>query len=119
MTGLLPLWFGLLGPPVIWAVRFGVSYALVPASCSRESVWILQGVTLLALAGTVWAGLVAWRAWRTAEEGDRIDMGVVRLRTRFMGRVGVMESVLFFVVIVAEGLAIFFIHPCQSGGVPL
>lgn len=119
MTGLLPLWFGLLGPPVIWAIRFAVVYALVPDSCSRGSVWIMQGVTLAALAGTVWAGVVAWRAWRTAEEGEGMDLGVVRVRTRFMGRVGVLESALFFVVIVAEALAIFFIHPCQSGGVPL
>lgn len=119
MTRLLPLWFGLLGPPVIWAVRFGVSYALVPTSCARESVWILQGVTLLALAGTVWAGVVAWRAWRGADEGERIDLGAARIRARFMGRVGVMGSALFFVVIVAEALAIFFVHPCQSGGVPL
>lgn len=116
---MLPLWFGFLGPPVIWAVRFGVSYALVPAACRGGGLPWLQGITLVALAGTAWAGVVAWRSWRGAGDGRVGDAETAGGRARFMGAVGVLGSVLFFLAIASESLALFMVDPCRTGGVPL
>jgi hypothetical protein len=116
---MLPLWFGFLGPPIIWAVRFGVSYALVPSACTGAGLLWMQIVTLVALVGTAWAGVLAWRSWTRAGDADRVEPGGVRVRIRLMGAVGVLGSVLFFLTILVEGLAIFLVPACQSGGVPL
>lgn len=116
---LLALWFGLLGPPLIWAARFGTSYALVPYACDRDAPALLQVVTLVALLATAGAGLTAWQAWRAAGRGRRLELGEPAGRTRFMALAGMLSSALFFLLIVAEGLALFFTDPCQTGGVPL
>jgi hypothetical protein len=115
---MLRLWFGFLGAPVIWATRFGASYALVPAACGGSGLAWMQAVTWMALAGTAWAGLFAWRAWRGGLVGGG-ETRAARLRSRFMGAVGLLGSVLFFLVIAAEALALVLVPPCASGGVPL
>lgn len=116
---LLALWFGMLGPPVIWAIRFGVSYVLVPYACARAGVMVLQLVTLVALLATAWAGVVAARHWRGTGKSAQVEFGGLEARARFMALFGILSSGLFFLVIAAEGLAVFFIDPCQTGGVPL
>ncbi|MBW3553615.1 MAG: hypothetical protein KY466_08895 [Gemmatimonadetes bacterium] len=116
---LLPLWFAVLGPPVIWAARFVLNYALVPYTCAADAVLLLQLVTVVALLGVAWAGLVGWSRWRRAGRSTQVEFGGAEARARFMALVGVLGSGLFFAVIVAEALAIFFIPPCQTGGAPL
>jgi hypothetical protein len=120
--GLGWLWFGFLGPPVIWAVRFMVAYALVPGACSAGGLLALNVVTLVALAGTVLAGVVAARSWGRAGpepgvEGDP-DHTAWR-RARFMAMAGIFTSALFTAVIVAEGLANVLVDPCLGSGAPL
>lgn len=113
---LLPLWFGFLGPPIIWAARFGASYALVPFACQHDAVQLLQVITVVALVGVAWAAVVAWRAWRAAGKSRQVELGGRNARARFMALAGLLSSAIFFVAIVAEGIAIFLIDPCQSGG---
>ena len=116
---LFPLWFGLLGPPVIWAVRIGASYILVPYACWWDMVLLLHGVTAAALLATAFAGWVAWTRWRRVGKGMQLELGGPTTRTRFMALSGVISSAFFFLVMVAEGLANFFVDPCQTGGAPL
>ncbi len=116
--GLFPLWFGILGPPIIWAGRIAVSYILVPYACWTGWIIMLHLVTLVALLATAFAGWVAWRRWRQAGRGTEVELDGMTTRTRFMALVGILSSGFFFLVMVAEGLANFFVHPCQTGGVP-
>lgn len=111
--------FGFLGPPIIWAVRFMVAYALVPAACSAGGLLLLNIVTLVALGGTVLAGVVSARSLpRTrGEQGEHGDQ--VRRRARFMAMAGLFTSALFTAVIVAEGLANVLVDPCLGAGAPL
>lgn len=117
--GLFPLFFGVLGPPVIWAVRIATAYVLVPYLCWWEMPWLLNLVTLAALLATAAAGWVAWRKWRETGKGTEVEMGGTTTRTRFMALFGMLSSGFFFLVIVAEGLANLFVHPCQTAGVPI
>lgn len=113
------LLFAFLGPPVIWSIRFGVSYSLLPWVCATGGVLLLQALTLAALAGTAWAGAVGWRQWRLAGRSTAAEFGGADARARFMALVGMLGSALFLVVIIAEALPLFLIDPCQTGGVPL
>lgn len=117
--GLLPLFFGILGPPVIWAVRIGTSYVLVPYACWWELPRLLDLVTLAALLAAAAAGWVAWRQWRAAGGGTQVELGGAATRTRFMALAGMLSSGFFFLVMVAEGLANLFVHPCQTAGAPI
>lgn len=112
----LALLFGMLGPPVIWAARFMVSYTLVPVACRSGSTVLLHLVTGVALAATAAAGLVAWRRWRQVGGGTQLDLDGAAARTRFMAITGMLSSALFIIVTVAEWLASVMVHPCQSGG---
>lgn len=120
--GLVWLWFGFLGPPIIWGVKFMVAYALVPGACSAAGLLALNVVTLVALAGTVLAGAVAARSWRrTRGEHDAVgdaDQTGWR-RARFMALSGIFSSALFTAVIVAEGLANVLVDPCLGSGARL
>lgn len=115
----LPLWFAVLGPPILWAARFGISYTLVPYVCARDAVLLLQVVSVLALLGVAAAGLVGWVQWRRAGRSTQVEFGGIDARARFMALLGMLGSALFAAVIIAEALAIFFIDPCQTGGAPL
>lgn len=116
---LLPLWFGFLGPPLIWAGRFGINYALLPYACEREAAWLLQVITLVALLGISAAALVAWRSWKAAGKTRQLEFGGAETRARFLALAGLLSSAIFFTAVVAEGIALFLIHPCQTGGTTL
>ena len=113
---LIWLWFGFLGPPVIWAARLMVAYALVPWACSAEGLLTLNVVTLVALGGTVLAGVVAAGSLRRTR-GQPSDTGWRRVR--FMAIAGLITAALFTAVIVAEGLANVLVDPCLGSGAPL
>lgn len=117
--GSAPLWFAVLGPPVLWAVRFGASYALLPHACASGDVRPLYALTVATLLAVAAAGVAGWVQWRRLAPGARGEVGAPEARARFMAVVGVLGSALFFAVVVLEGLALVFIDPCLTGGVPL
>lgn len=114
---MLPLWLGFLGPAVIWAIRFGASYLLVPYACWWDWVAVLHLTTVAGLAACLWTGWLAWGGWRGA--GLRTDPEPTTRRTRFLGLAGILSSGFFFVVIAAEGFATFVIDPCLTANAPI
>lgn len=117
--GLVPLFFGILGPPVIWAARIATSYVLVPYACAWGMTVMLHLVTLVAVLAAAVAGAVAWRQWRESGKGTEIDLRGTTTRTRFMALFGILSSAFFILVMAAEGLANFFLDPCQTAGAPI
>lgn len=113
------LWFAFLGPPIIWAARFGVSYSVVPYVCARAGPLLLQALTVVALAATAAAGVAGWQQWRRAGGTREMEFGGVAARARFMAVVGMLSAGLFALVIAAEAMPIFLVDPCQGAGVPL
>lgn len=113
--GLLLLWSGMLGPPILWAIRISASYVLVPMVCRTGWIGILHALTAASLVGVLVFGVLAYRAWRGRHGTDTPPTG----RIRFMGLTGVLSASFFFAVIVAEGLANFLVHPCLGAGAPL
>jgi hypothetical protein len=110
---LLALWAGVLLAPAAWLLNLQVGYALVPRQCASNNTLpghLVHAVCLLlALSGA----LVAWRAWQEAGRDWPGDQGGPEGRTRFMAAVGVLTSLLFALVIVAQWLPAFFLSSCQ------
>lgn len=114
--GILALWFGVLGPPVIWLARLTISYILVPYACWGGSTWMLHAVSFATLALTAFAGWVAWRSWRQAGATRHAAGAGPIPRSRFLAMVGLLSAGFFLAVIAAEGLLNFLIDPCITGG---
>lgn len=100
------LWAVMLGPPVIWAVRFAVVYVLVPYVCRADALILLHVITVLSVAAVAALGVLSWRQ-RAAARSDR---------ARFMALCGILSSALFAVVVAAEGVANLLVDPCLASG---
>ena len=118
-VSLLPLWWGIAGPPVLWAAQLLISYSAEELACSAGSsssdVWGLSvnaiGVitTIVALAGTLSCGLVARRARLTLNAGPA---GAVE-RSRFMALIGEFSAVYFAIVILLTVVGPIGIPSCR------
>lgn len=93
------LWTGLLLAPAAWLTSLQLGYMLVRPSCAAGTLlWqhvLHAGFLVVALGGLV----VAWRA-RQAERD-------------FLATLGILVSALFVMVLVAQWIPTFLIHPCQ------
>lgn len=118
------MWLILLGPPLIWSVRFMVVYVLVEVACQTG----LLGFSLLGLAAVSLVNLglgaltilataaIAWRAyglWRRSPEGDERELDVAEGRRRTLAMAGLGVGLLMIFVTVLEVLPVFFIAPCR------
>lgn len=108
------VWFGMIGAPSVWALDLTVRYPLVEKACAAgaDQTWlhVLSGVFFVSC---VLCGLICWLDWRAV--GVRVpageDPGPIS-RRQFAAAVGVLASVLFSLIIIAEALPGFFLDPC-------
>ena len=109
------LWAGVIGAPAAWAIQLEIGYALAPWTCKSQNYFVLHIVTaifvLLALIGAA----LSYRDWKLAGRGSPEETdGGPTARTRFQGALGMVVSVLFGIVIFAQGLASFFFSACWT-----
>lgn len=107
------LLFALLGAPVLWALHLAASYFVLTLDCISRwngAPWALALLTLLLAGGAAVAGWTAWRDWRALgpKEADPEE----RHWIRFLLIAGMGASVLFTLVIIAEGVAPAFVNLC-------
>jgi hypothetical protein len=111
--GLLALWAGLLLPPFAWFLNLQLSYMLVPWACVTGQQFILHVVTLAMLLLAASGGVIAWRTWRRVGHDWPNEAAGVVPRSRFMAVGGLLSSVLFCLVIVAQGIPSFILSGCE------
>jgi hypothetical protein len=111
--GLLALWAGILLPPFAWFLDQQLSYLLVPWACVSGRQFILHLVTLTMLLLVVGSGFTAWHSWQRARHGGPDGAGGVEARSRFMAVGGLLSSIMFFLVIVAQGIPSFILNACE------
>jgi uncharacterized membrane protein len=114
------MWFGLFGAPAAWTLQHVSGLELQYAQCHDNTTgpgwrfnvdaWTL-GITLVAAAIAVLAGLSAVAAWRSARDADDDDAPPAG-RTHFLGIVGLMISPLFLAIILMSGLGEVFLPRC-------
>jgi hypothetical protein len=107
------LWTGILAGPVAWLLQMQTGFALVPWACATGHVFVLHLVTLAGLLIAAAGALVAWRDWRRFGKEWPKGKGGRQMRRRFMAVLGLLTSVLFFFVILAQGIPSFILNPCQ------
>jgi hypothetical protein len=105
------IWVGLLGAPTIWLFNLLTSYLLVLYVCKGGPHFTLQLVPLiyLSLAGGI--VILSWLNHKSIPLANDNDDAMVRAR-RFLTNVGVLISVLFFLVILAQTIPTFIYDPC-------
>jgi hypothetical protein len=108
----LPLWAGVIIAPLAWAAHLQLGYMLVPWICTTQRYWVAHVVTLASLAVAGWCVYLCWREWRRLGGGwpsssEENPAG----RGRFLGVLGMMSGGLFFLLIAAGHLPIFYLSP--------
>jgi len=107
------LWWSLAAGFVAWGLDLGLSYTLVPHSCSTGHHYVLHAIGivcfLIALSGFV-TGLVEFKAFpgTTSEEG-----GSPFDRAHFQALLGMTFSLSFAVVIIAGSVPRWILSPCE------
>jgi hypothetical protein len=108
------LWTGVLLAPIAWALQMQAGYMLVQPACMSGHNLSLHLVTVIALAVAAFGAYISWRNWQEAgAQWPDDEKGGPRPRSRFMGALGMLTSAMFFLVILAQGIASFILHPCQ------
>lgn len=113
---LLLLWYGMLAPPIAWALQLLVGYGVAAQACEGHIGTldpILHGITAIALAATIAALAAAlYESARLSHERE----GVTLDRARFMAFCGVILSTLFLILIVFTDIPTFFLeNGCVAG----
>jgi hypothetical protein len=109
------LWFGIIGSSMVWLTQFLINYALVPYVCHTRKFFSFHLTSLIALILVSAAGVICWREWvesglkaPQSEDGGRIGT------TRLTAIVGLLTSVLTFLLIVGQAMATFMVDPCTN-----
>jgi hypothetical protein len=112
--GLIALWFSVLIGPIAWALGLNAAYSLVLVACARGTMLPLHLVSLATLLLAIAGAAVGWREWRRA--GLKIpDEGRGTIpRSRFMAALGLIGSVYFALVILAQWVGNLMLHPCMG-----
>lgn len=100
------LWIGVLLPPAAILLQLEVNYAILRWACREQWIWPLHLISALALVLTVSAGVLAWRM-------QRGPASVSSPREGFMATVGMLSSVLFSLVGIAQWIPLLVHGPCD------
>lgn len=107
------LWYGVLAGPVGWGLHLQASYVLVPHACAGFggplALHAVGALTLLVAASGLWPAV---RTWRALGDGRRLTEGAWEGGARWMALCGIILSLYFSLVIAAETLPVFLVHPC-------
>ena len=116
------LWYGVLGPPIIWAgqllLDFGLDESVACTPGARFSGMffnvdvgtVVQIVNTVATVLTLLALFVSYRCYRRLKESD----STVANRARWMAIAGMFDSALFLMLILAKFLPVLFLHGCEG-----
>ena len=105
VRGSIGLWFAVFGPPAAWFASLVVSYFSVHEVCRVNSPLTPRVVSIVALAITILAGVVARGIWMNAESHER---------TRFLSQIGTLASGLFSLIIMLQIVATFLLPGCHE-----
>lgn len=107
------LWASVLLGPLAALTALELAYVLVQRACATGQVLPIHlgflGTLLAALAGAA----IGWREWRRWGGGPDADRGDRGARSHFLALHGLISSLAFALVIVAQWSATLFLHPCQ------
>jgi len=117
----LPLWFGLLAPPLAWGAHLILGDGIFELGCTRAfaepaifgiplRTWaIIETVIMAAVA--ILAGFVAYRAWsRLRIQRNGTALG----RATAMAVMGMASGLFYFLIILFGLVPILLLHSCET-----
>lgn len=106
-------WLLIVVPALITAAQHEALFVLVRQACAAQRNVMLYGVSIVALLLIALVAFIAYLTWR--EEGAQWpgEASDVATRTRFIAMVGLLGSVIFFLVTLAQAIATVYYDPCQ------
>jgi hypothetical protein len=114
-------WFSLFAGPLAWATEHVVGFFLSDAACSVSGAqWQLDTapwqavLALLTGAVVVAAGLAAFVTFRETRTVDKDEPGPLG-RIHFFAQAALLGNVLFFVIVVLDGVGSVHDLPCRQG----
>lgn len=107
-------WVGLLLAPSAWLIQFELNYALVRWVGLKQAYWPLYLVSFVFLLIAIGGFILAWRNLQTARQGGAGDEHA-NMRGRFMATIGMMVSVLFSLLIIAQSIPTFMLKAEAHG----
>jgi hypothetical protein len=102
------LWAGMLTAPIAWSIQFLIIYALVMHVCKVQNARSLHLTSVVFIAIGIAAGILSW--WNTMQAAEGIEEE--RESTLFLGRLGLLTSAMFTLIMIAQVIPTFFIDPC-------
>lgn len=109
----LILWISILTGPIIWLISFQANFALVPWACIFQGKLALYLVTVFALLVCAASAITAWREWRAVGRELDFEGSGALPRTRMMALSGIVLSVSFSLVILAQAIPEVILRECQ------
>jgi hypothetical protein len=106
------LWAGLLVAPVAFLFNLQANYTLTQKLCPGGRTVLLHAVSIFFLLVAAGGGLIAWRNWERAGRTWPDEAGNRTVRNRFLSAVGLLLSVLCFLIIIAQWIPQFIFSPC-------
>ncbi len=106
-------WIVNLVPPFLVLFDLQLGYMLVSRNCLEDDSLTNHLVHGLFLVATLLLLLKGWTLWRAAGPewpGKGPDL---RTRSRFMSLLGILIASLSALVIAAQWIPVFVLHPCQ------
>jgi vacuolar-type H+-ATPase subunit I/STV1 len=107
------LWLLMVAGPAIVAAEQQANFVLVRQACSMQRNVALYVVTIVAMLLTIVTVMVGVSIWRRAGAEWPTEASDLANRIRFISVVGILSSVMSFLVIVAQGIATVNFDPCQ------
>jgi hypothetical protein len=113
LTGARTTWLLIVAPAFVCAAAMQINYVLVRQACSAQRNLMLYVVTIVALALTLGVALLAFATWRRAGAEWPGEGADIATSNRFIAVLGMLGSVIFFLVTFAQGIATVYYDPCQ------
>jgi len=107
------LWTLIVAGPAIVAIEMQANFVLVRQACSAQRSIALYAVVIVAMILTIATVLIAISYWRRAGSAWPTEAVDLSNRIRFITALGVLSSVMSFLVILAQGIATVHFDPCQ------
>jgi len=103
---------GLVIGPLAWGTDQIVTYALVQHTCSTGHHYVLHVMTAVFFVVAIAGALMSWRQYSQFRAGND-EGGSPFDRSHFLALLGVLSSLGFAVVIVANAVPRWILSPCD------
>jgi hypothetical protein len=107
------LWLLVVLAPAIVAIEMETDFVLVRQACSAQRSLMLYAVIVVAMLLTIGTALVAFSIWKRAGAAWPREAGDLGTRIRFLCMLGLLNSGISFLIILAHGIATVMFDPCQ------